>query len=113
MSEEKKELWLLDAYALIYRAYFAFSQAQMVNSKGMNTSAVYGFTSTLYDVLSNRKPTHIAVVFDTDKPTSRHEEYAEYKANREAMPDDIKLAIPYIHKIIEGFNIPILYSDGY
>ncbi|MEX2379113.1 MAG: 5'-3' exonuclease H3TH domain-containing protein, partial [Vicingaceae bacterium] len=112
MSEEKKELWLLDAYALIYRAYFAFSQAQMVNSKGLNTSAIYGFTSTLYDVLSNRKPTHIAVVFDTDKPTSRHEEYVEYKANREAMPDDIKLAIPYIKKIIEGFNIPILYSDG-
>lgn len=113
MSEEKKELWLLDAYALIYRAYFAFSQAQMVNSKGLNTSAVYGFTSTLYDVLSNRKPTHIAVVFDTDKPTSRHIEYTEYKANREAMPDDIKLAIPYIKKIIEGFNIPILYSDGF
>jgi DNA polymerase-1 len=113
MSEEKKELWLLDAYALIYRSYFAFSQAQMVNSKGLNTSAIYGFTTTLFDVLSNRKPTHIAVVFDTDKPTSRHEEYAEYKANREAMPDDIKLAIPYIKKIIEGFNIPILYSDGF
>ncbi|MEQ8910397.1 MAG: DNA polymerase I [Vicingaceae bacterium] len=113
MSEDTKTLWLLDAYALIYRAYFALSQNQMVNSKGLNTSAIYGFTSTLYDVLSNHKPTHIAVVFDTDKPTSRHEEFAEYKANREEMPDDIRSAIPYIKKIIEGFNIPILYSDGY
>ena len=113
MSEEKDTLWLLDAYALIYRAYFAFSQNQMINSKGLNTSAIYGFTSTLYDVLSNHKPTHIAVVFDTDKPTARHIEFEAYKANREAMPDDIKSAIPYIKKIIEGFNIPILYSDGY
>ncbi len=113
MSEEKDTLWLLDAYALIYRAYFAFSQNQMINSKGLNTSAIYGFTSTLYDVLSNHNPTHIAVVFDTDKPTSRHIEFEAYKANREAMPDDIKSAIPYIKKIIEGFNIPILYSDGY
>ena len=99
MSEEKDTLWLLDAYALIYRAYFAFSQNQMINSKGLNTSAIYGFTSTLYDVLSNHNPTHIAVVFDTDKPTSRHIEFEAYKANREAMPDDIKSAIPYIKKI--------------
>jgi DNA polymerase-1 len=113
MEETKKDLWLLDAYALIYRAYFAFSQNQMINSKGLNTSAIYGFTSTLYDVLVNHNPSHIAVVFDTDKPTERHIEYTEYKANREAMPDDIKLAIPYIKKIIEGFNIPILFSDGY
>ncbi len=113
MSEEKNTLWLLDAYALIYRAYFALGQNQMVNSKGLNTSAIYGFTSTLYEVLSTHHPTHIAVVFDTDKPTQRHIEYAEYKANREAMPDDIRSAIPYIKKIIEGFNIPILYADGY
>src|SRR5690554_1887993 len=91
MPQEKKELWLLDAFALIYRAYFAFSQVQMVNSKGLNTAAIYGFTTTLYEVLSNRKPTHIAVVFDTDKPTTRHIEYEPYKANRDAMPDDIKL----------------------
>lgn len=113
MSEQKKTLWLLDAYALIYRAYFAFSQNQMINSKGLNTSAIYGFTTTLYDVLSNQNPSHIAVVFDTNKPTERHIEYAEYKANREEMPDDIRLAIPYIKQIIEGFNIPILFSDGY
>ena len=113
MSENKKVLWLLDAYALIYRAYFAFSQNQMINSKGLNTSAIYGFTTTLYEVLTRHNPTHIAVVFDTAKPTSRHIEYAEYKANREAMPDDIKLAIPYIKRIIQGFNIPILFSDGF
>jgi DNA polymerase-1 len=113
MKEEKKVLWLLDAYALIYRAYFAFSQNQMVNSKGLNTSAIYGFTTTLFDVLENHKPTHIAVVFDTDKPTERHVEYTEYKANRDEMPNDIRLAIPFIKQIIEGFNIPILYADGY
>ncbi len=113
MSENKKELWLLDAYALIYRAYFAFSQNQMINSKGLNTSAIYGFTSTLFDVLSNNNPSHIAVVFDTSAPTERHIEYPEYKANRDEMPDDIRIAIPYIKRIIEGFHIPILLSDGY
>tara|TARA_R110002096_G_scaffold415208_1_gene616877 strand:- start:23435 stop:26242 length:2808 start_codon:yes stop_codon:yes gene_type:complete len=113
MPENNKTLWLLDAYALIYRSYFALNQNPMINSKGLNTSAIYGFTTTLYDVLSSHKPTHIAVVFDTDKPTERHTDFAEYKANREAMPDDIKLAIPYIKKIIEGFNIPILFSDGF
>ena len=113
MSENKKELWLLDAYALIYRAYFAFSQNQMINSKGLNTSAIYGFTSTLFDVLSNNKPSHIAVVFDTSAPTERHIEYPEYKANRDEMPDDIRTAIPYIKRIIEGFHIPILLSDGF
>ncbi|MBD98406.1 MAG: DNA polymerase I [Verrucomicrobia bacterium] len=113
MKADSKTLWLLDAYALIYRAYFAFSQNQMVNSRGLNTSAIYGFTSTLYDVLTNHHPTHIAVVFDTKKPTTRHIEYKEYKANREEMPDDIKLAVPYIQRIIEGFEIPILFADGY
>lgn len=112
MSKDKT-LYLLDAYALIYRAYFALSQNQIINSKGQNTSAILGFTNTLWDVLANNKPTHIAVVFDTNKPTSRHIEFAEYKANREEMPDDIKSAIPYIKQIIEGFDIPILFSDGY
>lgn len=110
---EKKTLYLLDAFALIYRAYFAFSQNQIINSKGQNTSAILGFTNTLWDVLQNNNPTHIAVVFDTDKPTSRHIEYKEYKAQREAMPDDIRSAIPYIKEIIEGFDIPILFSDGF
>lgn len=113
MGEEKPKLWLLDAYALIYRAYFAFSQNQMINSRGLNTSAIYGFTTTLYDVLENHHPTHIAVVFDTSSPTERHVEFSEYKANRDEMPDDIRLAIPYIKRIIEGFNIPILFAEGY
>ena len=113
MSEENKTLWLLDAYALIYRAHFAFSQNQMINSKGLNTSAIYGFTSTLFDVLNTHNPTHIAVVFDTSAPTARHIDFPAYKANREETPDDIKLAVPYIKKIIKGFNIPTLFSDGY
>lgn len=113
MPDNSKTLFLLDAYALIYRAFFAFSQAQMYNSKGFNTSCVYGFTSTLVDVLNKHEPSHIAVVFDTDKPTERHTVYPEYKANREAMPDDIRKSIPVIKKIIEAFEIPILYSDGY
>ncbi len=106
-------MWLLDAYALIYRAYFAFSQAKMTNSAGLNTSAIYGFTNTLYDVLSNKNPNHIAVVFDTSKPTVRHVEYSEYKANREAMPDDIRDAIPFIKDIIKSFKIPIIFAHGY
>jgi len=113
MSDDNKTLWLLDAYALIYRAHFAFSQNQMINSKGLNTSAIYGFTSTLFDVLNTHNPTHIAVVFDTSAPTARHIEFPAYKANREETPDDIRLAVPYIKKIIKGFNIPTLYSDGF
>ncbi len=113
MSENKKKLFLLDAFALIYRAYFAFSNNHRINSKGVNTSAILGFTNTLLEVLKKEKPSHIAVVFDTAKPTVRHVEFAEYKAHREEMPEDLSASIPYIIKIIEGFNIPVLYSDGY
>lgn len=113
MSENPKKLFLLDAFALIYRAYFAFSNNHRVNSKGLNTSAILGFTNTLLEVLKKEKPTHIAVVFDTAEPTVRHTEFADYKANREEMPEDLSTSIPYIIKIIEGFNIPVLYSDGY
>lgn len=112
MSEPKK-LFLLDAYALIYRAYFAFSKNPRINSKGLNTSAIFGFTNTLIDVLYNQKPTHIGVAFDTSAPTKRHEVFPEYKANREAMPEDLRASIPYIKQLIEGFNIPILSMDGY
>lgn len=108
-----KRLFLLDAFALIYRAYFAFGTNQRVTSKGLNTSAVFGFTNTLLEILQKEKPTHIAVVFDTAAPTSRHEEFADYKAHRDAMPDDIVVAIPYVKRLIEGFNIPVLFSDGY
>lgn len=113
MSETPKKLFLLDAFALIYRAYFAFSNNHRINSKGLNTSAILGFTNTLLEVLKKEKPSHIAVVFDTAKPTVRHVAFAEYKAQREEMPEDLSTAIPYIIKIIEGFNIPVLFSDGY
>lgn len=108
-----KRLFLLDAFALIYRAYFAFGANQRVNSKGMNTSTVFGFANTLLDVLNNEKPTHIAVVFDTAAPTTRHDDFSDYKAGREAMPEDIAVAIPYVIKLVEGFKIPVLMSDGY
>lgn len=110
---ENKKLFLLDAMALIYRAYFAFSKNPRINSKGMNTSAVLGFANTLYDVLKNEKPTHIGVAFDTMAPTVRHEGFVEYKANREKMPEDLAASIPYVKKMLEGFNIPILYVDGF
>lgn len=113
MSATDKRLFLLDAFALIYRAYFAFGNNQRVNSKGLNTSAVFGFANTLLEVLQKEKPTHIAVVFDTAAPTSRHEEFTDYKAHRDAMPDDIAVAIPYVKQLIEGFRIPVLESDGY
>ncbi|REJ80886.1 MAG: DNA polymerase I [Bacteroidetes bacterium] len=112
MSAEKK-LFLLDAMALIYRAYFAFSNNHRINSKGQNTSAVFGFTNTLLDVLKNEKPTHIAVVFDTAAPTSRHEEFTDYKANRQEIPEDLAASIPVVVKLCEAFRIPVLAIDGY
>lgn len=113
MTENPKKLFLLDAFALIYRAYFAFSNNHRINSKGLNTSAVLGFTNTLLEVLKKEKPTHIAVVFDTAEPTVRHTEFEAYKANREEIPEDLALAIPYIIKIIEGFRIPVIGKPGY
>ena len=110
---EKKSLYLLDAYALIFRAYYAFIRNPRVNSKGLNTSAMFGFTNALADILNNHKPTHIAVAFDVSGPTFRNDDYPDYKANREETPDDIKLAIPYIKKIIEGYRIPILEKEGF
>ena len=110
---ETKNLYLLDAYALIYRAFFALNKNPRFNSKGLNTSAVMGFLNTLYEVLKNRKPTHIGVAFDVAAPTQRQMEFTEYKANREKMPDDLRAAIPYIIEIIEGFNIPIFGVEGY
>ncbi|MGB4774248.1 MAG: DNA polymerase I [Daejeonella sp.] len=108
-----KKLFLLDAYALIYRAHFALSKNPRFTSGGLNTSAIMGFTNTLLEVLKKEKPTHIAVVFDTAAPTERHTDHVEYKAHRQAMPEDISLAIPYIIRLIEGFNIPVMFSDGY
>jgi len=99
--------------ALIYRAHFALSKSPRFTSGGLNTSAVMGFTNTLLDVLKKEKPTHMAVVFDTDAPTERHTEYEKYKAHRESMPEDLSKALPYIFKVVLGFNIPLITSDGY
>jgi DNA polymerase-1 len=108
-----KKLFLLDGMALIYRAHFALSKTPRFTSGGLNTSAVMGFTNTLLDVLKKEKPTHMAVVFDTDAPTERHIEYEKYKAHRESMPEDLSKALPYIFKVVLGFNIPLITSDGY
>ena len=108
-----KKLFLLDAYALIFRAYYAFIKNPRITSYGLNTSAIFGFTNTLLDVLQNQKPTHIAVVFDHKSENVRKQEYPLYKANRDETPEDIKLSEPYIRRVIEAFNIPILEAEGY
>jgi DNA polymerase I len=108
-----KKLFLLDAMALIYRAHFAFIKNPRISSTGINTSAVFGFTNTLLEVLKKEKPTHLAVCFDTKAPTFRHIEYVEYKANREAQPEDISVAIPYIKRLVKAMNISLLELDGY
>ncbi len=112
-KDTPKKLFLLDAFALIYRAYFAFSSNPRVSSKGLNTSAIFGFTNTLLEILNKEKPTHIAVVFDTPEPTIRHTEFVEYKAQREEMPDDLRKCIPYIFQLVEGFNIPVIKTPGF
>ena len=109
----EKKLFLLDAMALIYRAYYAMQRSPRFTSKGINTSAILGFTNTLYEIIKNEKPTHLAVSFDTGGPTLRHAEFQDYKANREATPDEIITSIPYIKRILEGFNIPIISMEGY
>lgn len=108
-----KKLFLLDAMALIYRAYYALAKNPRVTSKGQNTSAIFGFTNILLELLKKEKPTHIAVAFDTHAPTEREGVYADYKANRQATPEDIISSVPYIKKILEGFGIPVLESDGH
>ncbi len=109
----QKKLFLLDAFALIYRSYFAFIKNPRINSQGQNTSAIFGFVNTLLDVINKQKPTHIAVAFDMREPTLRHIEFPEYKANRDAMPEDIQESIPYIQELLKGFNIPQLGVNGY
>ena len=112
MGSEKK-LFLLDAFALIYRAYFAFAKNPRINSKGLDTSAVFGFANSLIEVIKKQKPSHLAVVFDTPKPTQRHVEFPSYKAHREAMPEGISEALPYIDKLLEVLNIPKIYKEGF
>ena len=111
--KESGKLFLLDAYALIFRAYYAFINRPIRNSKGLNTSAIFGFVSTLDEVLRRENPSHIAVAFDPPGPTFRHEMFDAYKANREATPADIKLSVPYIKQILEAYNIPILEYEGF
>lgn len=113
LSNMGKKLFLLDAMALIYRAYYGLIRNPRITSKGLNTNAQFGFTSTLFDLINKEKPTHIAVCFDTHAPTERHTDFVEYKANRQEAPEDLITAIPYIQEIIRGFNIPVIEMDGY
>ena len=107
------KLFLFDAYALIYRAYYAFIKNPRRNSKGLNTSAIMGFINTLNEVQTKEKPTHIGVAFDPSGPTFRHIEYPEYKAQREACPEDIKAAVPIIKEVLDAYHIPVLEVAGY
>ncbi len=112
-QSNNNRLFLLDAYALIYRSYFAFIKNPRYNSNGLNTSAMLGFVNSLEQLLNAENPTHIAVVFDVHAPTFRHELFEAYKGTRDEMPEDIRKAIPWIRKIIEGYNIPILEKEGF
>lgn len=113
MEKPVHKLFLLDAMALIYRAHFAFIKAPRITSKGLNTSAVFGFTNTLLEVLQKEKPTHMGVAFDTAAPTFRHVQFEAYKAQREAQPEDITVAIPLVKRLLKGMCIPVLELDGY
>lgn len=113
MPQAQNKLFLLDAMALIYRAYYAFSKNPRISSKGLNTSAILGFANTLTEVLKKENPSHIAVAFDSKAPTVRHTEFADYKATRQEVPEDIITSLPYIRRLIEGFNIPVIALDGY
>jgi DNA polymerase-1 len=108
-----KKLFLLDAFALIFRAYYALIRNPRITSKGFNTNAQFGFTSTLFDLINKEKPTHLAVCFDTKAPTERHTDFADYKANRQETPEDLLASIPDIKRIIRGFNIPVVEMDGF
>jgi DNA polymerase-1 len=109
----QKKLFLLDAFALVFRAYYALIRNPRITSKGRNTNAQFGFTNTLIDLITNQKPTHMAVCFDTSAATERHTDFADYKANRQETPEDISAAVPDIKRIIEGLNIPVIAIDGY
>ena len=107
-----KKLFLLDAYALIFRSYYALIRAPRINSKGLNTSAIMGFVNTLNEIITKESPDYLGVAFDLDK-TFRHEAFPAYKAQRDATPEDIKLSVPYIKDILRAFNIPILEASGF
>jgi len=109
----QKKLFLLDAFALIFRAYYALIRNPRITSKGKNTNAQFGFTNTLFELINKEKPTHLAVCFDVAGKTERHTDFADYKANRQEAPEDLLASIPDIKKIIEGFNIPVIGVEGY
>jgi DNA polymerase-1 len=109
----EKKLFLLDAMALIYRAYYSLIRSPIITTKGKNVNAQFGFTNTLADLIKKESPTHLAVAFDTQAPTERHIDFAAYKAQRQEIPEDLLAAIPDIKKIIEGFNLPVVECDGY
>ena len=109
----EKKVFLLDAFALVFRAYYALIRNPRLTSKGKNTNAQFGFTNALVELITKQKPSHMAVCFDTSAPTERHTDFADYKANRQETPEDISAAVPDIKKIIEGFNIPVIGIDGY
>ena len=109
----EKKVFLLDAFALVFRAYYALIRNPRLTSKGKNTNAQFGFTNALVELITKQKPSHMAVCFDTSAPTERHTDFAAYKANRQETPEDISAAVPDIKKIIEGFNIPVIAIDGY
>lgn len=109
----QKKLFLLDAYALVFRAYYSLIRSPRITTKGKNTNAQFGFLNTLTDLINNQKPTHMAVCFDTAAPTERHTDFADYKANRQETPEDIRAAVPDIKRLIKAFNIPCIEKDGY
>ncbi|MEL7341641.1 MAG: 5'-3' exonuclease H3TH domain-containing protein, partial [Bacteroidota bacterium] len=109
----RKKLFLLDAMALMYRAHFAFIRNPRITSKGLNTSAMFGFTNTLLEIINKENPTHLAVVLDPSGPTFRHEQYEPYKANREEMPEDLRAAFPYLDRLLKALNISKLCVDGF
>src|SRR5690606_2738345 len=113
MDKPSKKLFLLDAYALIYRAHFAFTKTPRINSKGHNTSVPFGFTNTLLEVIQKQKPTHIGVAFDTAAKTFRDDIYAEYESTRQETPEDLRYGVPICKEISRGFNIPLPDLDGY
>ncbi|MFH0896257.1 MAG: 5'-3' exonuclease H3TH domain-containing protein, partial [Bacteroidota bacterium] len=113
MTSTRPKLFLIDAMYLVYRSYYAFSKKPPTTGSGLNTSAMLGFTNTIWDLLQKQRPTHFAVAFDSMEPTERHETFLDYKANREATPEDIITSIPYIYSICDAMNIPVLVSEGY
>ena len=110
---DKKRLFLLDAYALIFRGYYAFIKNPRINSKGMDTSAIMGFTNSLFDVIKREQPDYLAVCFDKGGSVARTEAFPEYKANRQETPEAIRIAVPYIERILKAMNIPAIVKEGY